>query len=150
MHESNGGADSLEPASARHWFEEHTSEVRLAAAAPTLGELFVEAARGLAELLVGEVAAGQVSGPPASVEVRAPDAEALLVDWLNELIFLSETRKRVFSEVHVERASEREFAGTVRGFEPEAIKTAVKAATLYGARVEKRDDGYLATVVLDV
>jgi SHS2 domain-containing protein len=76
--------------------------------------------------------------------------DALLVDWLNELIFLSETRKRVFWEIEVNRATETEFAARLRGFEPRAIKTAVKAATLHGARVEKHDGGYRAGVVLDV
>jgi SHS2 domain-containing protein len=135
---------------ARHWFEEHTSEVRLAASAPTLGELFVEAAHGVAELLAGEGAGVRPDGPTESVELRARDVEALLVDWLNELIFLSETRKRVFSEINVHRATETEFAATVRGFEPAAIKTAVKAATLHGASVEKREGGFRASVVLDV
>ena len=134
----------------RHWFEEHTSEVRLVASAPTLGELFVEAARGVADLLVGEGASVRPDGPTESVQLRARDVDALLVDWLNELIFLSETRKRVFWEIEVNRATETEFAARLRGFEPRAIKTAVKAATLHGARVEKHDGGYRAGVVLDV
>ena len=134
---------------ARHWFEEHTSEVKLVAVAPTLAELFVEAARGVAELLAEDLAV-RPEGPTESVELHARDVEALLVDWLNEVIFLSETRKRVFSEIQVDHASETEFAATLRGFEPQVIKTAVKAATLHGARVEKHEGGYRASVVLDV
>ncbi|HZA14886.1 MAG TPA: archease [Myxococcaceae bacterium] len=134
---------------ARHWFEEHTSEVQLVAVAPTLAELFVEAARGVAELLAEDLAV-RPEGPTESVELHARDVEALLVDWLNEVIFLSETRKRVFSEIQVKRAGETEFAATLRGFEPQMIKTAVKAATLHGARVEKQEGGFRASVVLDV
>lgn len=145
---SNDGPGDDSP---RHWFEEHTSEVRLVAAAPTLAELFVEAARGVADLLVGEDSDVRPEGPAESVHLRARDVDALLVDWLNELIFLSETRKRVFCEIQVECATENEFAARLVGFEPSAIKTAVKAATLHGARVvEKRDGGFRASVVLDV
>ena len=39
---------------ASHTFEEHTGEVLLRLRAPTLEEIFVEAGRGLAELLAGE------------------------------------------------------------------------------------------------
>lgn len=132
----------------RHWFAEHTGEVELHLEAATLEELFAEAGRALAELLADEPR--PASGDPETVLVRAPDRETLLVEWLNELLFLSETRKQVFSEVHVDGIANGELRARVRGFEPGSIRTAVKAATLHQLRIEERPGGFAATVVLDV
>lgn len=132
-----------------HAFEEHVGEVRLRLLADSLTGLFEEAARALAELTCDAVA--EPIGDPVPVRITAPDREALLVAWIDELVFLSETRKRVWAEVRIEHMTETELFATVRGFEPAALRTQVKAATLHGLRVgEARDGGYEATVVLDV
>ena len=137
--------------SAHHSFEEHTGEVRLEVTATSPEELFAEAGRALAELMLGEIP----EYPPASasaqvVDVRAPDRAALLVEWLNELIFLSETSKQVFTQFEVEYASETSVRAVVAGVAPEALKTAVKAATLHGVSMEHRSGSWGASVVLDV
>lgn len=133
-----------------HEFEEHTGEVRLRVEASTLPELFEEAARALVELSAG----GSLSAPlqdERRVEVRASDRDALLIDWLNELVFLSETTRCVFPSVHVEALDDRELRAVVRGAEPSVIRTAVKAATMHGVHIEQGgDDRWTARVVLDV
>lgn len=131
-----------------HSFEEHTGEVAVLLESPTLEGLFVEAASALAELLSGEPP--RPSSEPERVELQTSDLEALLVEWVNELIFLSETRKKVYSAFELERLSERELVAQVRGGEPETIKTAVKAATFHRLRIVQGPQGYSATLVLDV
>lgn len=132
-----------------HAFEEHVGEVRLRLQAGSLPGLFEEAARALAELMCDERT--EPDGAPVAVQIGAPDREALLVAWIDELVFLSETRKRVWSEARVERLTDTEVIATLRGFEPAELRTQVKAATLHGLHVvDMRDGGYEATVVLDV
>jgi SHS2 domain-containing protein len=133
-----------------HRFEEHTGEVRLELGAPSLEELFVEAGRALAELMIGDLAAGPASGPEQRVLVRAADLAALLVEWLNELIFLSETSKQVFTRFRVEHVGVGELEAVVAGVATEALKTQVKAATLHGLSLENRNGTWRASVVLDV
>lgn len=135
---------------ARHRFEEHTGEVRLQLTAPSCEELFAEAGRALAELMLGGTPAPPASAPAQVVEVHARDRAALLVEWLDELIFLSETSKRVFTDVRLERVEETRARGAVRGLRPKAIVTAVKAATLHEVSVEESQGGWRASVVLDV
>lgn len=136
-------------AAARHSFEDHTGEVRLRLEAPTLAALFEEAALGLAELML-EAPSGADEEPEQSVTVEARDCEALLVAWLNELVFLSETRGRVYTEARVHSVSDTRLEASVRGVFTETLRTAVKAATLHGLRVEQSARGFTATVVLDV
>src|SRR5690242_12229426 len=114
----------------RHTFEDHVGEVRLRVEAPTPGDLFEEAARGLTEL-IAEVSATANVEHETTVVLRAHDREALLVDWLNELIFLFETRHLVYSDVHVRSMTDTVLEAVVRGAEPRVLRTAVKAATLH-------------------
>lgn len=132
-----------------HAFEEHIGEVRLRLRAGSLAALFEEAARALAELMCSERA--EPDGAEVPVRVEARDREALLVAWIDELVFLSETLERVWTEVRIERLVETQLVATVHGFEPTALRTQVKAATLHDLHVgETSGGGYEATVVLDV
>ena len=133
-----------------HRFEEHTAEVRLALAAPTCEQLFAEAGRALAELMLGEVPAPDPKAQPQPIDVHARDRAALLVEWLNELVFLSETTKQVFTRFELEQVGETSARGRAWGLTPETIKTAVKAATLHEVVVERMPDGWRGDVVLDV
>ena len=134
--------------SAWHRFERHTGEIRLHLWAPTWEGLLAEAGRALAELLTDEP--GAASSEPLRVEARAFDREALLVEWIDTLIFHSERRKEVFTGFEFERAGDREVVAHVRGARPGHLRTPVKAATFHRLRVEERDGGFEATVVLDV
>lgn len=130
-------------------FEDHPGEVRLRIEATTLAGVFEEAARALAELMLGQ-GGSEPPGPDETVHVEAADAASLLVNWLNELVFLSETKKRIYTQVSVMAVTERQVEAKLRGVYPESLRTEVKAATLHGLRLEHVAGLYSATVVLDV
>jgi SHS2 domain-containing protein len=133
---------------ARHTFAEHTGELEIVLVAPSLGELFGEAARALAEVMAGELPAA--SGVAETVSVTARDRDALLVAWLNELLFLDERDKKIYFEVRIDRVNERALTATVRGAEVSSLRTQVKAATLHGLRIADGPEGVSATVIFDV
>jgi SHS2 domain-containing protein len=133
---------------ASHRFTEHTSEVQLEIEAPKLEEVFSEAARALGELITGEVP--EPDGAVEDVRVQARDPEALLVEWINELIFRTEQRGKVFVPAAFERADEHEVAATLHGAEIDHVKTAVKAATFHRVRLERDGPMFRARVILDV
>jgi len=129
-------------------FVEHTAELGLELAAPTAEGVFEEALAAFRELSGG---AGAADGEPAAVEVElaAPDRALLLVDWLNELVFLAETEGLV-----PEAAADLTLAGgrlraSVRGRRG-SPRPLVKAVTLSGLRFEREGDGWRAEVVVDV
>jgi len=132
----------------RHEFRAHTAEIELFLAAPDLRSLFVEAGKALAELMAGEPLVP--SGEAVEVAVRAEDREALLVGWLNELIFRSERDKRIYLAFELEQLTPRSLIARIRGAEPRTLKTAVKAATFHLLKIVETASGFTATVVLDV
>jgi len=155
----------------RHEFEEHTSELQIRLEAPSLPELFLEAGRALAEVMRASdgtapsthpiapssnpIAPSSVEGPNdmgpfQSVHVRAADLSALLVEWLNELIFRAETERRIFTDFRIDRLTDKELTASIRGPEVELSQTAVKAATMHRVEIRKEPGRFFATVVLDV
>jgi SHS2 domain-containing protein len=134
---------------ASHAFEEHTGEARVRLRATSLQALFEEAARAIAELMCSRHNGSP--GEPVRVRVHAPDRDALLAAWIDELLFLSETRKRVWTAARVEHLTDTELRAVVRGVSPGILRTQVKAATLHDLHiVETRPGSFETSLVLDV
>lgn len=133
---------------------EHTADVGLLARGRTLEEVFANAALGLAEIL-GRRAEGLADGSPVAVRVSSGDLEALLVEWLNEVLFELERRDvcLVGARIREVRAGEEPvLEGELLVLEcPEPPEgTEVKAATYHQLSLAAEGGGYRATVYLDV
>lgn len=129
---------------------EHTADVGIRARGRTLEELFEQATLGLLGIqgtwLPGE-------GDPVPIEVTARDLGALLVNWLDEIIYLHDARDAVVAGLEVKEVGAERARGSValtpRG-ETVPEGTAVKAVTFHRLRVEPVEDGWLAEVYVDV
>ena len=137
---------------------EHTADIGIRARGASLEEVFEHATEGLAEVLGAW--RPDAHGEAVAVEVAAPDPGGLLVDWLNEVLWLREVRAAVVAGVRVERVGEGTAAGELvlagGGPGPDGTSagpdgTFVKAVTYHRLRVEPDPaGGWLAEVYLDV
>ena len=132
-----------------HRFVDHTSEIGLQVRAASFGELLAEAARGLASLMLREVPA-EAAGEAREIEVSAHDRESLLVDWLNEILYVAETGLWIPLEIEVLEASDTRLRARARGVDVEISPSMVKAATFHGLEVVETAEGVSAEVILDV
>jgi len=134
---------------ATHEFLSHTSEVQLLVHAATFPELFAEAGHALGLLsLRGTPDVPQ--GDWREIEVESADRVALLVDWLNELIFLAETERWIGIEFEVREMGSRWIIARARGVSVEEPPAVVKATTMHQARISHRDGAIEAEVLFDV
>ena len=133
-----------------HELLEHTADVGIRARGSTLEEAFAAAAEGFAELM-GAWFPGR--GHEREVEVEAADRPALLVAWIDELLFLHETEDAVFGAFDVEGVTEESLRARVlvsaRGGR-ELEDVGIKAGTYHRLRVEPDGDGWVAQIYLDV
>lgn len=132
-----------------HRFVDHTGEVSLQVRAESLAGLLAEACRALGLLLLGARTA-QASSAPRTIEIHSRDREALLVDWLNEILFLAETELCVPLDVEVLDVGDTRVRASVRGVPVSEAPSLVKAATLHGLSIQGDGEGLRAEVVLDV
>jgi SHS2 domain-containing protein len=133
----------------RHRWLDHTSEVQLQVEAESLAGLAAEAGWALGLLLLRDVPA-RPEGPAREIQVESVDREALLVDWLNELLFLAEVERWVAVELDVLEISSVHLKASALGVPVEESPALVKAATFHGLAVEERAGGLQAEVIFDV
>jgi SHS2 domain-containing protein len=139
------------PNGPRHTFEDNTAELRLGLFAPTLEELFAEAGRTLAELALGEgLPLPAPSGEPLTVSLTSVDTEALLIDWMNELVFRTEVDGRAYVFFHFERLEPDRLVAQIRGADAPGLRPLVKAATLHDVHITEDSHGYSVHVVVDI
>ncbi len=136
-------------ASASHSFEEHRGELEIRIDAPSMPALFAEAGRALTEVMHG-TALDFPGGWSDDVVVDAGDREALLVEWVNELVFLSETAKVLFTRFEITHLSDRRLVATVHGTRVAHLRNPVKAATYHGLSIVEHAGRFTATVIFDV
>jgi len=88
------------------------------------------------------------------VRLTAGDREALLVDWLNHLLYLFDVDGFLGRDFQVVSLTDERLEARVTGesFDPDRHpeKTAVKAATYHQLEIVPGKDGWQATVVLDL
>jgi SHS2 domain-containing protein len=161
-----GGPGPGGPRSAGYELLEHTADIGIRARGPTLEAAFEQATSGLAEVLGAQAPAGaegpsgwlppggpEGPGEAVAVEVSADDPGGLLVDWLNEVLWLREVRQAKMAGVRVERVGDGTAAGWVAFSHdgPDPDGTFVKAVTYHRLRVEPDPGGgWLIEVYLDV
>ncbi len=119
---------------------------------PDLPEVYRQAALGLASLMVDPTTVGP--GREIPVAVEADDPEALLVAWLNELLYLCDAKGLVFSDCAIQSLTETTLSAVVcaEEFDPSrhvAIGQ-VKAVTYHLLRIAQSERGWGASVVVDV
>jgi len=132
-------------------FLEHEDEAGIEAWGQDMAEAFAQAAEGLFALMV--VHEGIEERASRQVEVTAPDAEALLVEWLNELLFLFETEGWLFRRFAIREISDTalEAEGYGEHWDPgrHLLRLGVKAATYHETQVE-RDGECRVQIIVDV
>ncbi len=131
---------------------EHTAEVGLRAEAERFEDLLAELCSGLFSLIT--VPERVREREAWTVQVRADDPVALVVEWLNELLFLHARDGMLARRCEVVEASRQHVRATVWGerFNPERHPRGieVKSATYHQATVLAADGRWQAVVYLDV
>ncbi|MDB4349622.1 archease [Omnitrophica bacterium] len=131
---------------------EHTADIGIRAYGETLGELFVNAARGLFDI-IADLEGLKVS-TSIKIKLEAANAEELLVAWLDELIYNFYTKNIIFSEFKINDLSETEISaeafGRHIGNKKSRLKTEVKAATYHGLKIEEKNKRYEVQIIFDV
>jgi SHS2 domain-containing protein len=133
---------------------DHTADLGLRVHASDLADLFRTAAEGLFDVILanrGDVKAEQAE----TIRLRADSTTELLVDWLNELIFRSETEHRFYGRFDVTLDPDgRGLVAVIHGepidLDRHVLDHEVKAATHHRMSLARDADGWVAEVILDI
>jgi SHS2 domain-containing protein len=131
---------------------EHTADLGLRVRGADLDGLFRDAADGLFAIIVEEVP--PVAGAERlTFRVEGTRRDHLLFDWLNELLYVFDTRHLLLRDFEVSVADDGLSASAAAQPLDErrhATLHEVKAITYHGLTVTRTPDGWLAEVILDI
>ena len=130
----------------------HTADIGLVVRGRDTTELLVNSGRGLNAILFRSPPSGR--DIERDVHIESADADTLLIDWLNELLYLLDGERLAFSlfepvEVSASRASVRCLGERYDPARHHLIRD-VKAATYHMAGIRPVGGGYEARVILDI
>ena len=133
---------------------EHTADLGLRVFAADLPDLFRTAGHGLFDVIVANRGDVQVVATE-EFSLSAETTEELLFKWLNELIFLSETQHRLYSQFEIVLDDTGCRLDATIGGEPidrdrHVLDHEVKAATRHGLSLRAEQGGWVAEVILDI
>jgi SHS2 domain-containing protein len=136
---------------------EHTADLGLEVVAPSLEELFTAAALALAGVLLGsEDGAAAVERDARywrELALEAPDTEALLVEWLRELLYIQVSEGLLFATARVETLESTRLVAKVGFDRPSTtapLARELKGITYHDLEVSQRNEGWFARIVLDL
>jgi SHS2 domain-containing protein len=131
---------------------EHPADIGFRVSADTLPELFANAAIAMLSIAGDPAEAGPREQYPMRVE--STDLEALLVDWLSEVLYRFDGKRIAFRSFEVrhfeDTAIEAVGFGEPRDPERHHARLIVKAVTWHQLKIERRGGEWVAEVFLDI
>lgn len=130
-------------------FLEHTADLRLQVEAATYSGLLQEAVAGLFTYLKPTPA--KTNKVQRRLMLSAPDKTALLIDFLNQVLFLAQSHKEMYDTIEFEICEERQIKCSLLGYPVKKFGRDIKAVTHHEAQVEYRPLlGWRAQLVFDI
>jgi len=143
------------PCRYRYLEVEHTADRALEVWGDELHDLFAGAARGMYSLMAD--LEDLVAMDWREIRLEAQDLESLLVDWLSELLFLTETEDLIFTESRIKVVTGQgpdsngaSMVARVGGVPAAVTRAHIKAATYHDLSVEQDETGWSTVVTFDV
>lgn len=134
---------------------EHKADIGIRGFGGTIEEAFEEAAKAMTDVIVDVRTVGKEK--KEVIEATGTDEGALFVAFLNQLLYIKDTKKLIFSTfiVKIEKqngklALKAKAAGTVLDSKKHNYKVDVKAATYSELKVAKQGARWVVQCIVDV
>ena len=133
---------------------DHTADVGIRVEGSSLEELFQAAAEATFDLVV-ESRRSYIPSIEVPISIEAPDLDQLMVRWLQELLFIFDTRRLVLSKFYIDDIDATHLEGVAVGMKYDSTrhnqKLDIKAVTYHKLKVERTGEGrFRAEVIFDI
>jgi len=131
---------------------DHTADIGIIAYGADIKQVFVNAALGLFNLMADPDDFKE--DIERELKLSAEDVEILLVEWLNELIYIFDVEHIFFKRFEVAELTSTQIKARCFGekIKPSQhkLKREIKAATYHMLKIDKEDGGYKVQVIFDI
>ncbi len=134
---------------------EHTADIGIAAYGKNKREVFINAAKGMFEIIAGKNK-NLKDNFYDKIKLEADNLEGLLFAWLNELLYIGETRMVILNKFQIKELSDYQIKAEVEGMKINQlgckIEKEIKAVTYHRLEIKKDKESGLwrAQVIFDI
>lgn len=134
---------------------DHTADIGIVAYGKTKREVFINAAKGMFEIIAGENRDLKENFYD-KIKLEAKSLEDLLIAWLNELLYISEVKLVILNKFKIKELSDGQIKAEVGGTKINhlsvRVKREVKAVTYHRLEIKKDEESGLwrAQVIFDI
>ncbi len=131
-------------------FEEidHTADRAFRVSGRDMAGLLENAARAMRALDGARTA--NAAPKMREVEVKGIDRESLLVNWLNEILYIEQAHRLTCEQFHIYELGDYHLHARVEIRKCDRSHTQIKAVTFHNLRIRQIPEGLEAEVVVDV
>jgi SHS2 domain-containing protein len=127
---------------------EHKADLKIRAFGKTKEEIFSNALLAMADSQKAEVLNQEIK---REIKIKSSDLPSLLVDFLSEVLYLSQVNREVYNNVKFKKFSNKELEAELIGKKVERFAEDIKAVTYHDLDIHQEKDGsWQATVLFDI
>jgi len=128
---------------------EHTADLKIGAFGKTKEEVFSNMAIGMFANITAEDDIIKDQPVSREIKIQSTDLQALLVDFLSELVTLSDINNEIYLNYELQIMNS-ELTGMIKGYKIKGMKLEIKAVTYNDLIVEQKKGQWIAEVVFDI
>lgn len=128
-------------------FLEHTADIRMQIKGRTLAELFQDALLGMVKIM-DPAPPKEMLNIKRKIIIKATDATALLIDFLNETLSLMHSKRESYTSVRFRPITEHSLKAELKGYKAESFGEDIKAVTYHEADIQKNESGEWSVVII--
>ena len=128
---------------------EHPTDIRLRVWGRNLVELFQDALLGMMQILKSQIL--NLKSQKLSerkIVVQSNDQTALLIDFLNEVLYQSQVNREIYTKIEFDKLTEKELQARLFGHGIAKFDEDIKAVTYHQAEIKKTPEGNYETIIL--
>ena len=128
----------------------HIADLKIKSFGRTKEELFKNSLLGMIESLKPEIKKRGVK-VQRKIKIKSPDLPALLVDFLSEVLYLTQVNREIYKNIKFDKFTDTEIEGELFGKKVKSFGEDIKAATYHSLDIHQKKDGFWeATVLFDI
>jgi len=125
---------------------EHRADFKIRVFGKTKEELFLNALLAVRDFLEPETTEGKEK--KREIKISAPDLSLLLVDFLNEVLYLIQTKKEIYQRIEFLDFKDTKLKAKLFGKKVKYFLREIKAATYHNLEVSQNKNGLWQAVIL--
>ncbi len=128
---------------------EHKADLKIMVFGRNKKELFENAMLGMISGLRPKIKNQRAK--TKKIKIKSLDLESLLVDFLSEVLYLSQVNREIYDIIKFKKISDTELEAELIGQKVERFGEDIKAVTYYGLDVQQKENKtWEATVLFDI